>query len=197
MTLSTDSDETLMLAYANGDIGSFETLYQRHKDGLYRYVLRQVSNQDLAHDLYQDCWSRIIKASGSYRPEAKWSTWAYRIAHNLVVDHYRAFKPLDSEAGDDELDSQTTSHAPDQLHEQQVLSTQLTHCLTRLPAVQREVFILTQETDLTLQMIAEVVAASHEAVKTRLRYARTALQDCLAKFGIRPSNTAHDTGARP
>lgn len=197
MNDATDSDETLMQAYAKGDIGSFETLYHRHKDGLYRYVLRQVSNQDLAHDLYQECWSRIINASDTYTPDAKWTTWAYRIAHNLVVDHYRSFKPLASEGGDDDTDSESNLNAPDYLHEQHVLSTQLKHCMARLPAVQLEVFILNQETDLTMKMISEVVAASHEAVKTRLRYARSALQDCLAKFGLRPVNTAHDSGARP
>ena len=197
MNDTSESDESLMLAYAKGDIGSFEALYARHKDALYRYVLRQVSNQDLAHDLYQECWSRIIKASGSYTPDAKWTTWAYRIAHNLVVDHYRSFKPLDSEGEDKDMDTESHLNAPDHLHEQHVLSTQLKHCMVRLPAVQLEVFILSQETDLSMKMIAEVVAASHEAVKTRLRYARSALQDCLAKFGLRPTSTIDDSGARP
>ena len=73
---STDSDEQLMLAYARGDHGSFDVLYHRHKGGLYRYVLRQVSNTELAEDLYQECWGRIIKAADSYSADAKWTTWA-------------------------------------------------------------------------------------------------------------------------
>lgn len=184
MNHSSLSDESLMIAYAKGDIRSFDVLYGRHKNALYRYVLRQVSNKDLAQDLYQECWGRIIKAANQYSAQAKWSTWAYRIAHNLVVDHYRAFKPVDGEWQED-ADTESRVSAPEDLHEQQVVSAQIKHCMTKLPSVQLEVFILTQETDMTLKMIAEVVAASHEAVKTRLRYARSALQNCLAKFGLR------------
>jgi RNA polymerase sigma-70 factor (ECF subfamily) len=189
MDHSTKTDESLMLAYAKGDIASFEALYRRHKDPLYRYVVRQVSDLDLAHDLYQECWSRIIKAANSYSHDSKWTTWAYRIAHNLVVDHYRAFKPVDPE-----IDPESVVHSPDRLHEQGILLKQLNYCMARLPSVQLEVFILSQETDLTLKMISDVVEASHEAVKTRLRYARTALQDCLAKFGLGPKKSATDSG---
>jgi len=191
MDHSTKADELLMLAYAKGDVPSFEALYLRHKDALYRYVVRQVSDLDLAHDLYQECWSRIIKAATSYTHESKWTTWAYRIAHNLVVDHYRGLKPVDAE-----VDTESVLHSPERIHEQGVLSEQINHCMRRLPAVQLEAFILSQETDLTLKMISEVVEASHEAVKTRLRYARTALQDCLRKFGLGPSKTASDSGTR-
>ena len=190
MDYATQTDESLMLAYAKGDIASFEILYRRHKDPLYRYLVRQVSDLDLAHDLYQECWGRIIKAANSYSHDSKWTTWAYRIAHNLVVDHYRAFKPVDTE-----IDTESVLHSPDRLHEQGVLSKQLNYCMARLPSVQLEVFILSQETDLTLKMISEVVEASHEAVKTRLRYARSGLQECLAKFGLGPKEPSTDSGA--
>ena len=190
MNHSMNTDESLMLAYAKGDVASFETLYLRHKDALYRYVVRQVSDLDLAHDLYQECWGRIIKAANAYSHDAKWTTWAYRIAHNLVVDHYRAFKPVDAE-----VDTESVKLSPDRLHEQGVLANQLKYCMGKLPSVQCEVFILSQETDLTMKMIAEVVEASHEAVKTRLRYARTALQDCLASFGLGPKKASNDSGA--
>ncbi len=185
------TDESLMLAYAKGDILSFEVLYLKHKDALYRYVVRQVSDQELAHDLYQECWSRIIKSASSYSQDAKWTTWAYRIAHNLVIDHYRIFKSLDTE-----VETESSAHSPERLHDQNVLSRQLKHCMERLPSVQLETFILSQETDLTIKMIADVVDASHEAVKTRLRYARRALQECLAKFDIYPKRSATDSGAK-
>ncbi len=188
------SDESLMLAYAKGDIGSFEILYRRHKDALYRYMVRQVSDKELAHDLYQECWGRMIKSAATYAPDAKWSTWAYRIAHNLVVDHFRSVKSVHDEFQEEDAASATMTHAPDQLHAQHKLGEQLNNCLAKLPVLQREVFILSQETDLTLAMISEVVLASHEAVKTRLRYARSALQNCLAKFGLGPTGTAHDSG---
>ncbi|MFT7185145.1 MAG: RNA polymerase sigma-70 factor (ECF subfamily) [Pseudohongiellaceae bacterium] len=179
---STTNDEALMLSYGNGDASSFDVLYQRHKAPLYRYFVRQVANQDLAHDLYQECWSKIINAADSYTHKSKWTTWAYRIAHNLVIDHYRVLKPVETEQ-----DIETNAHDPDRVHDQDILAKQLKYCMGNLPAVQREVFILSQETDFTLKMISTVVGASHEAIKTRLRYARSALQDCLLKFGIHPS----------
>jgi RNA polymerase sigma-70 factor (ECF subfamily) len=184
-------DESLMLFYGSGDAASFDVLYQRHKGALYRYFVRQVSNQDLAHDLYQECWSKIINASSTYTQQAKWTTWAYRIAHNLVVDHYRTLKPVEAEQ-----DIETNSQAPDLAHDQDVLAKQLKHCMGGLPAVQLEVFILSQETDFTLKMISTVVGASHEAIKTRLRYARTALQDCLSRFGIHSSSNTSSSEFR-
>lgn len=180
------TDEALMLAYAKGDTEAFEALYRRHKDSLYRYVVRQVSNTDLAHDLYQDIWSRIIQASQHYSADAKWTTWAYHIAHNLCVDHYRKLKPVTDY--DTEVASSVSS--PERTHGIQELDEQLSKCMAKLPAVQLETFLLSQETDLTLKMISEVVSASHEAVKTRLRYARQALQSCLA--GILPSHTGNE-----
>lgn len=192
MDTSTATDESLMLAYAKGDIASFEVLYNRHKAPLYRYVMRQISDQELAHDLYQECWSRIIKSAATYSNEAKWTTWAYRIAHNLVVDHYRSFNAVD-----EAVEIASSLHSPEQLHDQQILSKQLKHCMAKLPSVQLETFILNQETDLTMKMIADVVDASHEAVKTRLRYAKTALQECLAKFGIHSKQSSTDSGENP
>jgi len=188
MEHSSASDESLMLAYAQDDIASFDVLYQRHKGPLFRYVIRQVSDKELAHDLYQECWSRIIKSAASYSQGAKWTTWAYRIAHNLVVDHYRSFKPVEVA-----VDVESNSYSPDRAHDQTILSEQLNHCMSKLPAVQLEVFILNQETDLTLEMISQVVYSSHEAVKTRLRYAKSSLQACLAKFGLFKSQGSSDS----
>src|ERR1700694_2927984 len=84
------SDEQLMLAYAGGDAGAFETLYARHKGPLYRFVLRSVKARAEAEELFQDVWMRAIEARSRYTPQAKFSTWLYTIAHNRLVDHWRA-----------------------------------------------------------------------------------------------------------
>lgn len=184
MTKSVESDEDLMLSYGKGKVASFDVLYERHKASLYRYFVRQVSNQDLAHDLYQECWGKIINAAGSYTHQSKWATWAYRIAHNVVVDHYRVLKPVE-----EEQDIETSKQAPDRVYDQAELARQLMQCMDKLPTVQREVFILSQETDFTLKMISAVVDASHEAIKTRLRYARAGLQACLLRYGIQSQSS--------
>ncbi len=178
-----------MQLYAEGRLQAFEVLYERHKGALYRYVVRQIHDQELAHDLYQELWGKIIKSAPSYTVSSKWTTWAYTIAHNLVVDHFRTFKPVE------ELEEIPVNNAPHSAHERAELAQQLTRCLTKLPAAQREIFLLSQETDFTLNMIAEVVHASHEAVKSRLRYAREGLRQCLAKFGVKTSLSQDDKEA--
>src|SRR5688572_26973234 len=84
------SDETLMLAYAGGDAGAFEALYRKHRGPLYRFVLRSVKGRGEAEELFQDIWMRVIEARARYAPAAKFTTWLYTIAHNRLVDHWRA-----------------------------------------------------------------------------------------------------------
>jgi RNA polymerase sigma-70 factor (ECF subfamily) len=84
-----ERDEDLMLAYAAGDAAAFETLYSRHKGGVYRYVLRQCANAGIAEELFQDVWMNVLRARASYVPTAKFTTWLYRIAYNRLIDHWR------------------------------------------------------------------------------------------------------------
>ncbi|MBE2292135.1 MAG: sigma-70 family RNA polymerase sigma factor, partial [Xanthomonadaceae bacterium] len=83
-------DEALMLAWAGGDARAFETLYQRHRGQLFRFLLGQLRDRPLAEEIYQDVWQRVIAARAGWRPEAAFSTWLYRIAHNRLNDHWRA-----------------------------------------------------------------------------------------------------------
>ena len=89
--MSNDSiaDETLMLRFSAGDAQAFEALYARHKSGVYRYFTRQC-RQAIAEELFQDVWMRVVATSASYRVEARFTTFLYRIAHNRLVDHFRS-----------------------------------------------------------------------------------------------------------
>src|SRR5512138_1572570 len=82
-----DADETLMLAYRDGDAGAFDRLYARHKGPVYRYLRRHA--QDQADELAQDVWIRVIHAREGYDVRAKFTTWLYTIAHNRLMDHFR------------------------------------------------------------------------------------------------------------
>src|SRR5919106_1935963 len=82
-------DEELMLAYGEGDAGAFETLYRRHRGALYRFVLRAIKDRAAAEELFQEAWIRVIEARDRYAPTARFTTWLYTIAHNLLVDHWR------------------------------------------------------------------------------------------------------------
>ena len=88
-----ETDEALMCAYAEGDTAAFDQLYQRHKDALYRYIFRQLGNESLVAEQFQEVWGKLIAKRESYQAhknQAQFKTWLYRIAHNQMVDCYRA-----------------------------------------------------------------------------------------------------------
>ena len=88
----TPDDSALMLRYRDGDVKAFETLYRRHKDPVYRYLLRLCRHRDTAEDVFQEVWGKIVRARESYRPTAKFTTFLYRVAHNCFIDHVRRNK---------------------------------------------------------------------------------------------------------
>ena len=95
------ADETLMLRYVAGDAAAFALLYARHKDGLWRYLLRGSGNEASTAEMFQDVWAGVVRSRASYQPSARFATWLYRLAHNRLIDHWRAAKPhdeLDEEA---------------------------------------------------------------------------------------------------
>ena len=112
-----DADADLMLAYAGGDGDGFAGLYERHKGGVYRYFLRSLRDGGLAEELAQDVWASVIRGRAGYRPEAKFTTWLYRLAHNRLIDHYRrssvvVFSPLEPDTDDGETGQHHPSPAP-------------------------------------------------------------------------------------
>ncbi len=167
-------DEELMLAYGRGDAGAFETLYARHRGGLFRFVLRAVKDRGVAEELYQEVWVRVIEARGRYAPKARFITWLYTIAHNLMVDHWRK-KGLSLVALDAE-DVPVESANPARQAEARESLARLMQALEALPAAQREAFLLHEEGGLSVAEIAEVTGAGEEAAKSRLRYAMAKLK---------------------
>jgi RNA polymerase sigma-70 factor (ECF subfamily) len=178
-------DEDLMLAYAAGDAAAFDTLYARHKGGVYRYLLRQCGSAAIADELFQDAWMNAIRARATYAPSAKFATWIYRIAKNRLIDHWRATGrvelmtagPADDD-GDDPLDAipGARSDEPEVRAEAREISTRLHAALAALPPAQRETFLLHQEGGLDLAEIAALTGAGVETVKSRLRYALAKLR---------------------
>jgi RNA polymerase sigma-70 factor (ECF subfamily) len=160
-----------MLRYRDGDNAAFESLYRRHNDALYRYLLRLCRHRDSAEDIFQDVWGKIINARGSYRPTAKFATFLYRVAHNCFIDHVRRNKrhansvPI---AADRHADS---AEQPDTLTERALARRRLEAALEALPDEQRDVFLLHEEAGLGLADIAAVTGSSRETAKSRLRYA--------------------------
>ena len=92
VVVSDDEDAQLMLAYARGEMRSFETLYSRHRAALYRYLVRQARDTEIANDLFQEVWSRVIVNRARYEPRAKFRTFLFTLAHNCFIDHCRRAK---------------------------------------------------------------------------------------------------------
>ncbi|MDR2871256.1 MAG: RNA polymerase sigma factor, partial [Xanthomonadaceae bacterium] len=155
---ATPDDESLMLAYAAGDLCAFETLYSRHRGPLYRFLMRQLRNPAVADELFQDVWQRVIAARATWKPEAMFRTWLFRIAHNRLNDHWRASKHRP--AAPDDADERTARLADPNTPERQLSEfeqrRQLQMALDELPVEQREVILLRLEQELTLEEIGKI-----------------------------------------
>lgn len=178
---ATATDSALMLRYKDGDVAAFETLYRRHNDSLYRYLLRRCLDRDAAEDVFQEVWGKIIKSRGSYRPTAKFTTFLYRVAHNCFIDHIRKNKRHLAESRTDPDLSANPSDEPDLAAEKGLARERLDAALRTLPDEQRDVFLLHEEAGLTLDTIAYVTGVNRETAKSRLRYAMNKLKAALSE----------------
>ena len=163
-----------MLAYAEGDLLAFEILYGRHRGTLYRFLLRSMRHRADADELFQETWSRLIAARERYRPEARFTTWLLKIAHNLIIDRHRRHRP---QASPEEAEAALRNlDAPESERPEHVLSEfeqrrRLQLALEDMPEEQRVAFLLRIESGLGLEEIGEITGAGRETVKSRLRYA--------------------------
>jgi RNA polymerase sigma-70 factor (ECF subfamily) len=175
------ADDDLMLAYARGDVRAFEVLYDRYRQPLYRYLFHAVGERASADDLYQDVWSRIIDARACFQKGKGFKRYAFRIAHNRLVDHWRA---LERHGKSSEVDEQSLpapfEQQPDSARELDEQAGQLREALMQLSTEQREAFLLQQEAGLSLADIAERSGVGRETVKSRLRYAVKRLRALLS-----------------
>jgi RNA polymerase sigma-70 factor (ECF subfamily) len=189
-------DSALMLRYKDGDVAAFETLYRRHKDPLYRYLLRMALNRDVAEDVFQEVWGKIIKSRQQYRPTAKFATYLYKVARNCFIDYvrrnnrHRVSSEMDPDCSPDPGDS------PEILVDKRLVRRKFDAALATLPEEQRDAFLLHEESGLNIDTIADVTGANRETVKSRLRYASKKLKAALGELGPRP-NTDTSPNASP
>jgi RNA polymerase sigma-70 factor (ECF subfamily) len=171
------SDEALMLRYRDGDAQAFDELYSRHRGGLFRFILRQCSLRSQAEEIFQDVWMKLVQSRKRYEVAAKFRTYLYTIAHRRLIDFYRSHASevyLSYAEGEEDPIAEIAASRVDEPHvqaESREQGARLLRLLQTLSAPQREAFLLSEESGLTLEEIAAATGVSFEAVKSRLRYA--------------------------
>lgn len=188
--LQPETDESLMLRYASGNLQAFNLLYDRHEMGVWRYVFRSVRVQAVADDLLQDVWFALARHAPQYQPTAKFKTWLFTLAHNRLVDYFRTAKhhvSLDEDAESDSMGLVQTLAAdsgfgPLKRLESKEQALALLEAIEQLPFAQREAFMLQAEAGMDVQDIAATTGVSFETAKSRLRYARSRLRELLQEY---------------
>ncbi len=175
------SDEALMIAFAEGQTAAFDALYARHRAPLFRYVKRLCRHHETARELYQDIWMRIIEKRGNYRPQAKFSTYLYTVAHNRVVDHFRRQRVRGDVTIPPEYVDEIAGDAAEPGAELDAIDTakRILAVLDGLPDEQREAFLLKEEGGMSVGEIAAATGVGPETAKSRLRYAFAKIRKVL------------------
>ena len=180
------SDEDLMLRYRDGDAAAFDLLYERHRTGLYRFILRQCPHRGEVDEIFQDVWMNLINARARYQPSAKFRTFLFQIARNRVIDIVRRSRDDRMLSIDDDHGGTGTTLAdrlpaapalePQAIVERGAAAQELRDAIAMLPFVQREALLLHEDGGLSLDEIAALTGAQRETVKSRLRYALARLR---------------------
>jgi RNA polymerase sigma factor (sigma-70 family) len=189
MTVTGESDESLMGRYGRGDVAAFEQLYRRHEMRVWRYLECNVRNRAIADELMQEVWFAVARDAPRYEPAARFTTWLFTIAHHRMIDSIRtnrrhaSLETLGYEA--ESVVEQLTadpSAGPFAAAAVRDEVAALAQALSKLPREQREAFLLQIEGDLSVEEIAAITRVSFETTKSRLRYARASLRELLKDY---------------
>jgi RNA polymerase sigma-70 factor (ECF subfamily) len=161
-----------------GDQSAIESLINRHRGKVYTYILLTIKNQQLAEDLFQETFIKVIQSlrGGKYRDNGRFLSWVIRIAHNLIIDHFRKEKQMNSVSNDDtEVDLFNSKKLSDDNIEEMIISSQIKTeiriLINELPDDQREVVLLRHYGGLSFKEIADQTDVSINTALGRMRYA--------------------------
>lgn len=187
------SDEMLMVRYQRGDRDAFAELLRRYETQIFNFSLRFLRSADLAEDVTQDTFMRIVQRAAEFKHESRFSTWLYAIARNLCVDQLRKQRhrrhPSLEQSGDAEgrsLEEKLPDSRPAGSTERSAVAheirAQVVLAVEELPEDQREVFLLRHVGDVSFRDIATITGVGENTVKSRMRYALERLQKSLCDF---------------
>lgn len=173
----TFDDQQLIAAYLQGNEKAFEVLLNRHKEKIYTSIYLFVKDRDLAEDIFQDVFIKIIRSlnKDKYNHQGKFLQWAMRISYNMCVDHFRKSKRRTKVSPTETFDIFDVLESPEENMEQQIIKNQIhlkiRKVVDKLPPEQREVVILRHYADMSFKEIAQLTQVSINTALGRMRYA--------------------------
>lgn len=194
MIMKRMDDRELITSYIDGNEKAFEVLLMRHKDKIYRFVYLKLRDADLAQDVFQETFVKIINTlkAGSYNEEGKFLPWAMRIAHNLVIDHFRKSNKVrmisESSSTKDDFNIFSTLSLEDKNIQESMsydeLEKQMVDLIDHLPASQRDILKMRIFRDMSFKDIAEAEDISINTALGRMRYALINMRKLIEKHQL-------------
>lgn len=171
------TEQELVQLYLEGSEKAFEILLHRHERKVWSHIYLLVRDREIADDLFQDVFIKVVQTlkSGKYNEEGKFLPWVMRIAHNIVIDHFRRTKKMPMARSNDDHDVFATQAQPGRNIEQQLVNVQIDadvrKLIDNLPEEQREVVIMRTYLNMSFKEIADLTEVSINTALGRMRYA--------------------------
>ena len=184
------SDSQLVSRYIKGSEAALEVLIARHQAKIYSYIISRIRDTELANDIFQDVFVKIIQTlkKGKYNEEGKFLPWVLRIAHNLVIDHFRRNKRMPTVSPTSEFDVFDIIKDDAPTRESSLIWEQIEADLSKLidflPEEQREVLQLRHYSRMSFKEIAEQTDVSINTALGRMRYALINLRKLIEKHNV-------------
>lgn len=187
-------DSVLVRDYIDGNEKAFEVLVMRHKDKIHRYILLKVKDQLLAEDIFQETFIKVIRTVklGSYNEDGKFLPWVMRIAHNLVIDHFRKANKVrmisETSSKNEEFNIFNTLALEELNVQDQItmdeLKSQMVNLIEHLPDSQRDILKQRIFQDMSFKEIADMQDISINTALGRMRYALINLRKLIEKYQL-------------
>ena len=188
------SDSFLVKSYIEGDERSLETLVNRHKQRIYNFIYSKVFDKDLTEDIFQDTFIKVIRTLklGNYNEEGKFVSWVMRIAHNLVIDHFRKNSRIPKFESNNDFDifsvlKDNEIDVENKMIKDQILI-EVKKIINLLPDDQKEVLVYRYYNELSFKEISEKTGVSINTSLVRMRYALINLRNIIKKQNISLTN---------
>lgn len=183
-------DALLVKKYVEGDENALTVLINRHQSKIFGFIYSKISDRDISNDIFQDTFIKVIRTlkTQSYNEEGKFLPWVMRIAHNLIIDHYRKNKKMPMFRETEEFSIFSIMSDDSLTIENKIIRDQvemdLKKLIEELPADQKEVLVMRMYQDMSFKEISEITGVSINTALGRMRYALMNMRKVIDKHQI-------------